>query len=180
MDGTSRVTNGCSPPLFRNRHKRSAALGSVPHKRSQTIVWHRSQCWQLLSQHVTSKHTGRGIQAQSQKERQGSPRGTSMGGGGMEGGSHAPPCSKLLDRAASEGSMKSPACIWSAVRTRPSTVKTNTCKEHNCSVCKWERRQTREGGGGGGGAGGETQFNISTVVCHIMKVVVITHRKPRI
>lgn len=35
MDGTSRVTNGCSPPLFRNRHKRSAALGSVPHKRSQ-------------------------------------------------------------------------------------------------------------------------------------------------
>ena len=158
MDGTSRVTNGCSPPLFRNRHKRSAALGSVPHKRSQTIVWHRSQCWQLLSQHVTSKHTGRGIQAQSQKERQGSPRGTSMGGGGMEGGSHAPPCSKLLDRAASEGSMKSPACIWSAVRTRPSTVKSNTCKEPNCSVCKWERRQTREGGGGGWALGVTAYF----------------------
>ena len=88
----------------------------------------------------------------------------------MEGGSHAPPCSKLLDRAASEGSMKSPACRWSAVRTRPSTVKTNTCKDQNCSVCDRRGR-----GKGSGGAGGCRMFTMHRFDGNILKLPALTH-----
>ncbi|KAA6426935.1 MAG: hypothetical protein FRX49_03259 [Trebouxia sp. A1-2] len=39
----------------------------------------------------------------------------------------APPCSKLVARAASEGRTYSPALIWSGVSTRPSMFNTSTC-----------------------------------------------------
>ena len=67
--------------------------------------------------------------------------------------------------------------MWSAVRTLPSTVKTNTCKTKVVwCVVEGEVEPLVEGGGGGGGVGDGT-----CLLCHrfdddnILEMLVLTH-----